>query len=199
VEFHTKRKLGINWIYSLYVAICCENGLSACFLNLNNLILPLKNVTTSIVPPPLSTRPLALSSKTLVSIYEELIPGKNDLDQSSLLDSSNTYAISRTWVTSFKAYVEKRVNSLKKLSNEEKNSNCGGIDILDLSVAMRSQDSGAICFSDGNENVDPFKGENPTSKITCELFHSVVATVRHFCEPFIINVYCNLNLTIRQA
>ena len=35
---------------------------------------------------------------TLVRIHDELIPGSNDLDQSSLLDVSDVYAISRTWV-----------------------------------------------------------------------------------------------------
>lgn len=155
-------------MYSLYVASCFESGLLGFFLNLNYLIFPIKHATTLIAPPPPSTPPLASSSKTLVSIYEDLIPGKNDLDHSSLLDSSNTYAISRTWVTSFKAYVEKRVTSLNNLSNEEKNSNCGGIDILNLSAVMGSQDSGGIICSDGNETLDPFKGEDPTSKITCE-------------------------------
>ena len=187
-------------MYSLYVASCCESGLWGFFLNLNYLIFPIKHATTLIAPPPPSTPPLASSSKTLVSIYEDLIPGKNDLDHSSLLDSSNTYAISRTWVTSFKAYVDKRVTSLNNLSNEEKNSNCGGIDILNLSAVMGSQDSGGIICSDGNETLDPFKGEDPTSKITCErILLSFVAIIRHFCEPLIINVCCNLNLIIRQA
>jgi hypothetical protein len=120
------------------------------------------------------------------------MPGKNDLDQSSLLDSSNTYAISRTWVTSFKAYVEKRVNSLNNLPNEEKVSNCGGIDILNLSAVMGSQD--------GNETLDPFKGENPTSKITCEwTLLSFVAIIQHFCELLIMNVNHNYQASMVSA
>ena len=47
---------------------------------------------------------------TLVHIHDEQIPGSNYLDQSSLLDVSDVYAISRTWVTRFKLYVEKLVS-----------------------------------------------------------------------------------------
>ena len=100
-----------------------------------------------------------------------MIPGGNDFDQSSLLDSSNTYAISRTWVTSFKAYVKNCVNSLNKPSGDRK-SNCGGIDSLSLSAVMRNDaancNGGVAHCSDTNVTFDPFKGEDPTSKISCE-------------------------------
>lgn len=93
------------------------------------------------------------------------------MDQRLLLDSSNTYAISRTWVTSFKAYVEKCVNSLNTPSEYGK-SNCGGIDSLNLSAVMSNDaanlDGGVAHCSDINVTLDPFKGEDPTSKISCE-------------------------------
>ena len=93
------------------------------------------------------------------------------MDQRLLLDSSNTYAISRTWVTSFKAYVEKCVKSLNTPSENGK-SNCGGIDSLNLSAVMSNDaanlDGGVAHCSDINVTLDPFKGEDPTSKISCE-------------------------------
>lgn len=93
------------------------------------------------------------------------------MDQRLLLDSSNTYAISRTWVTSFKAYVEKCVKSLNTPSEYGK-SNCGGIDSLNLSAVMSNDaanlDGGVAHCSDINVTLDPFKGEDPTSKISCE-------------------------------
>jgi hypothetical protein len=102
---------------------------------------------------------------TLVRIHDELIPGSNDLDQSSLLDVSDVYAISRTWVTSFKAYVEKLVSSLNRLS-------FGGIDDLDFSSVLSMDKSNhnvsAIMPGDSIKTLDPFKGEDPTSKITCK-------------------------------
>ena len=102
---------------------------------------------------------------TLVRIHDELIPGSNDLDQSSLLDVSDVYAISRTWVTSFKAYIEKLVSSLSRL-------NSGGIDDLDLSSVLSMDKSNhvnsGIISSDSIKTLDPFKGEDPTSKITCK-------------------------------
>ena len=139
----------------------------------------------------------------MVAIYAGLIPGKNDLDQISLLGSSNTYAISRTWVTSFKVYVEKKVNSLSKPSGEKK-SNCGGIDSLNLSAAMEddvaSQNSGTT-YCSMNETIDPFKEEDPTSKISCERANLAffVAIYRHFCHLFIMNAYHNPNSITRQA
>ena len=110
-------------------------------------------------------------AKTLVSIYDDLVPGKNDLDQNSLPDSSNTYAISRTWVTSFRVYVEKTASILNKPSNEGNNSICGGIDALKLGAVVENDDAsgvGAVFCSDTNETLDRFKGEDPTSKISCE-------------------------------
>lgn len=102
---------------------------------------------------------------TLVRMHDELIPGSNDLDQSSLLDVSDVYAISRTWVTSFKAYVEKLVSSLSR-------SHSGGIDDLDLSSVLSVEESNhvssGIISSDSIKTLDPFKGEDPTSKITCK-------------------------------
>lgn len=102
---------------------------------------------------------------TLVRIHDELIPGSNDLDQSSLLDVSDVYAISRTWVTSFKAYVKKLVSSLSR-------SHSGGIDDLDLSSVLSMDKSNhvssGIISSDSIKTLDPFKGEDPTSKITCK-------------------------------
>mmetsp|Transcript_21335 Transcript_21335/g.46317 ORF Transcript_21335/g.46317 Transcript_21335/m.46317 type:complete len:1522 (+) Transcript_21335:285-4850(+) len=108
---------------------------------------------------------------TLVSIYDDLIPGKNDLDPSTVLDPSKIYAISRTWITSFRKYLEKKVNELKntapkKASDEAKTTQCGGIDILDLSEVMENED-----IEEPTEKTDPFKGEDPTSKITCEHRH----------------------------
>jgi len=149
-------------IFTVRANCCMKMVLSACFLNLNDLILLLKH------------------AKTLVSIYNDLVPGKNDLDQRSLPDSSNTYAISRTWVTSFKVYVEKTASIVNKPSNEGNNSICGGIDALKLNAVTENDDasrvSGAIFCSDTTETLDPFKGEDPTSKISCEqiLFFFIV-------------------------
>lgn len=102
---------------------------------------------------------------TLVHIHDELIPGSNDLDQSSLLDVSDVYAISRTWVTSFKAYLEKLVSSLSR-------SHSCGIDVLDLSSVLSMDKSNhvssGIISSDSIKTLDHFKGEDPTSKITCK-------------------------------
>jgi len=106
-----------------------------------------------------------------------LIAGKNDLDPLAVLDSSSVYAISRTWATSFKKYVEKKVNELQSLPPKKcdanNNMSCGGIDILDLSEVMVTEDGEASEQNDdqGSTNLtktsDSFKGEDPTSKITC--------------------------------
>jgi hypothetical protein len=51
-------------------------------------------------------------------------------------------------------------------------SNCGGIDSLNLSAVMSNDaanlDGGVAHCSDINVTLDPFKGEDPTSKISCE-------------------------------
>jgi len=100
-----------------------------------------------------------------------LIPGRNDFNQSSLLETSGIFAISRTWVTSFRSYVEKLVNSLSKPNKEY--VNCGGVDFLDLSAVMingeASRDSSVVVCGDAIKTLDPIIEEDPTSKITCEL------------------------------
>ena len=113
-----------------------------------------------------------------------MLPGRNDFNQSSLLESSEIFAISRTWVTSFKAYVEKLVNSLNEPNKGS--FNCGGIDILDLSAVMRNdeagQDSSVVFSGDSIKTLDPFKGEDPTSKITCELI--LILLQFHFLHQY---------------
>mmetsp|Transcript_20083 Transcript_20083/g.42088 ORF Transcript_20083/g.42088 Transcript_20083/m.42088 type:complete len:1210 (+) Transcript_20083:2-3631(+) len=115
--------------------------------------------------------------KTLLSVHDDLIAGKNDLDPLAVLNSSSVYAISRTWATSFKKYVEKKVNELQSLPPKkcDANSNMpsGGIDILDLSEVMVAEDGEASEKNDDQSSTnltktsDSFKGEDPTSKITC--------------------------------
>jgi len=87
------------------------------------------------------------------------------LDQNQILDSSEIYVISRTWVTTFRKYAEKLVNELIKKSPGE---SCGGIDLIDLRAVSAS-----------NETLSFFNGENPTSKISCEhsLFYLCCASV----------------------
>ena len=121
-----------------------------------------------------------LSHKTLISIHDNLLPGENDFDQRSLVDPSDTYAISRTWSTSLKKYVEKKLNDLKseppkKKTNEAKApKHSGAIDDLDLSEVMKNDDakkeSGTDEVEENNlpETSDSFKGEDPTSKISCK-------------------------------
>ena len=92
----------------------------------------------------------------MLSIYDDLTPGNNDLDQFEVVDSTEMYVISRTWVTTFRKYVEKSVSDMSKKSLDEA---CGGIDLLDLN-AVAGRD----------EAISSFKGEDPTSKITCEYF-----------------------------
>lgn len=82
------------------------------------------------------------------------------MDQSDILDSS-VYAISRTWVTTVRKYVEKIVNELNKKSSYE---SCGGVDLLDLRAV-----------TDTNETLSFFNGEDPTSKISCE--HTITDVV----------------------
>ena len=110
-----------------------------------------------------------------------MIAGKNDLDPLAVLDSPSVYAISHTWATSFKKYVEKKVNELQSLSPKKcdanNNMSCGGIDILDLSEVMVAKDGEASEQNDDQSSTnlmktsDSFKGEDPTSKITCEPYY----------------------------
>ena len=93
---------------------------------------------------------------------------------------SNTYAISRTFATSLKKYVEKKVNELKgapqkkKALVDAKSLSSGGIDMLDLSEVLAVKADGVHkqdCNNGGKnptETPDPFKGEDPTSKISCK-------------------------------
>lgn len=112
-----------------------------------------------------------------------MVPGENDLDVRHLEDPSNTYVISRTWTTNFKKYMEKKVKELKnsappkKGTDNAKNNQCGGIDILDLSEVMvdgddkANQDNCTENSAGTSETADPFKGEeDPTSKISCKDF-----------------------------
>ncbi len=124
------------------------------------------------------------SQKTLMSISDRLLPGENDFDQRSVADPSKTYAISRTWSTSLKKYVEKKVNDLKKSEPPKKKSNkaktikhSGAIDDLDLSEVTKkdgaNKESATNSVSDSASEIqpetsDPFKGEDPTSKISCK-------------------------------
>lgn len=106
---------------------------------------------------------------------------ENDVMRASDIDDpSNTYAISRTFATSLKKYVEKKVNELKgapqkkKSLVEAKSISCGGIDMLDLSEVLAANGDKA-CKQGGDdvgknaaESSNPFKGEDPTSKISCK-------------------------------
>lgn len=76
------------------------------------------------------------------------------MDQCEVLGSSETYVISRTWVTALRKYVEKTVNDLSKNALYE---TCGGIDRVDLTEVMES-----------DATFPSFKGEDSTSKLTCE-------------------------------
>ncbi|KAL7551081.1 hypothetical protein ACHAWF_014279, partial [Thalassiosira exigua] len=117
--------------------------------------------------------------QTMISAHDDLLPGENDLAPSDIVDPSKVYAISRTFVTSFKKFVEKKVNELqhaspKKSSQDGKSNCCGGIDKLDLSEVCAAT-SGDACDQKANgdskkstEKSDAFKGEDPTSKICCE-------------------------------
>lgn len=78
------------------------------------------------------------------------------MDQCEVLGSPETYVISRTWVTAFRKYVEKTVNDLSKKALDE---TCGGIDRIDLTAVMEN-----------DETFSSFKGDDPTSKLTCENF-----------------------------
>ena len=107
----------------------------------------------SFMPPPyfkfyshINTHLLYIT-QTLLSFHDDLIAGKNDFDPLAVLDSPSVYAISHTWATSFKKYVEKKVNELQSLSPKKcdanSNMSCGGIDILDLSEVMVVEDGQA--------------------------------------------------------
>ncbi len=87
-------------------------------------------------------------------MYDDLTPGRNDLDQNQALESSEIYVISRTWVTTFRDHAKKVINELIKKSPGE---SCGGIDLIDLRAVTASNESSSF-----------FNGENPTSRISCE-------------------------------
>jgi hypothetical protein len=79
-----------------------------------------------------------------------------------------------------KKYVEKKVNELKgappkkKASVDAKSPSSGGIDMLDLSevLAVKADEVHREDCNNGGMNPtethDPFKGEDPTSKISCK-------------------------------
>lgn len=146
----------------------------------------------------------------MVTIYDDLIAGKNDLDASSFLDPS-TYVISRTWITSFRKYLEKKVNELKNSpskkasgAGEARNSSCGGIDMLDLSEVMdagkASQERDNDDGTNPTQTADPFKGEDPTSKISCEPINDcIVWEYIVLCSSLTYNVQRNFTSSYRRA
>ena len=105
--------------------------------------------------------------------------GENDIDRGADRVPPDTHVISRTWVTSFRKYIEKKVNELKNTpsknaTDESKPTPCGGIDNLDLSeLDLGEANKKNIDGGDkkSTESTDPFKGEDPTSKISCEQDH----------------------------
>ena len=117
----------------------------------------------------------------LLSIHDDLLPGENDIDKRNISDPSGVYVISRTFATSLRSYVEKKVKELKgmaqrKSSDKTKNESfCGGLDTLDLSEVQLSVGNeekqpreSSTEASDTSEAPGLLKGEDPTSKITCK-------------------------------
>ena len=111
------------------------------------------------------------------TIYDSLLSGgPNELEANKLSDPSDTYAITRTWASSFKDYMVKKMKSLKsapskKAADAARNDHCGGLDMINLSEVMgdekKSQAKSNTETTETERDRDPFKGEDPTSKISC--------------------------------
>ena len=121
------------------------------------------------------------STQLLLSIHDDLLSG-NEIDRRNLPDTSDVYVISRTFATSLRNLVEKKVKELKSMaqkkpSDKSKTDNnfCGGLDALDLSeVQLQTEDKETPRSENGteaSENAEApglLKGEDPTSKISCK-------------------------------
>ncbi len=71
--------------------------------------------------------------QTLVSIYEDLAAGQNDLDLDSDLSQSDVFVIYRPWITSLRKCVETNLTTMKGIKKAKKDvSYYGGVDDLNL-------------------------------------------------------------------
>lgn len=108
--------------------------------------------------------------QTLISIYEDLAAGKNDLDIDSDLSQSNAFVIHRQWVTSLRKCVESNLAIMKGVKKEKKNIvYFGGVDSLNLD-ALWTDESPKVSTehkkaeSSDNEGLDC----QVNTTITCE-------------------------------
>lgn len=71
--------------------------------------------------------------QTLISIYEDLAAGQNDLDIESDLSQSDVFVIYRPWVTSLRKCVESSLTAMKGITKAKKDvAYYGGVDDLNL-------------------------------------------------------------------
>ena len=78
--------------------------------------------------------------QTLISIYEDLVAGQNDLDLDLHLSESGVFVIYRPWVTSLRKCVESNLAIMKGTRKEKKNVVCfGGVDSLNLDGVSSEQ------------------------------------------------------------
>jgi hypothetical protein len=108
--------------------------------------------------------------QTLISIYEDLAAGQNDLDLDSDLSQSDAFVIHRQWVTSLRKCVESNLTVMKGTKKEKKNIvYFGGVDSLNLdglSIDENPKESSEQNKAESSDNEGLDCQVNTT--ITCE-------------------------------
>lgn len=128
--------------------------------------------------------------KKIISIYNELRPGNNDFDSNANYDSTEFYAISRTFISSFRKYVEQKVKSIigeptKKFSDKIAYPFFGEIDHLDFDELKQRRKGEKYTLkqnspSSESESLDVQVNTN----ITCKLRYGLNIILIHFpIEP----------------
>ena len=106
----------------------------------------------------------------LISIYEDLTAGQNDLDITSDLSESDVFVIYRPWVTSLRKCVESILAAMKGAKKAKLDFvDCGGADALILDGVITDVESEVAVDqkktdSTGNDVLD----RRVNTKITCE-------------------------------
>lgn len=101
----------------------------------------------------------------MISVYEDLAAGQNDLDLDSDLSQADVFVISRPWVTSLKKCVETNLNVMIGKKNVKKHHYFGGVDSLYLDgVSFEDGPKETISESSERENLDC----RVNTAITCE-------------------------------